>query len=488
MDQDENICPASFLKLAHNNDTVLDTLRKYLTPDQADKKMFGEVFTPLELVCDMLSKLPKSVWTNKNLKWLDPANGIGNFPVIVYYKLMSTLSSVIKNKDERSKHIIENMLFMVELNPINVSLCKKVFKMLDSYANPNIIKGSFLEQSTLAKLPEEFDVIIGNPPYNDSSGNKGKGHELWKLFVEKSLNILHKNGYLCFVHPASWRQIDSQLLSIMKSKQILYLEIHNSKDGNTTFKSSTRYDWYVIQNKDYEDETVVKDEEGVVLHVDLRDWSFIPNMMFYDINKLIHTKGDKLDVHRHRSDYGTEKEWVSKTKNKTFKYPLINSINKKNIPDMRYTDRNDKGHFKQSKFIFSNGAGFLSDPTGKYGLTEWAYCIYDTPEHIPLIEKAFRSKKFNKIKYAIQLGSQSYNVNIMKLFKKDFYKEFEHDETVDIQSGNQGKSLRKSKLKKMKRITKRKNTFCINKKNSKTKRELKSREKFRRSMCKKINR
>jgi len=28
----------------------------------------------------MLDKLPKNVWKNKNYKWFDPANGMGNFP------------------------------------------------------------------------------------------------------------------------------------------------------------------------------------------------------------------------------------------------------------------------------------------------------------------------------------------------------------------------------------------------------------------------
>ena len=71
----------------------------------------------------MLDKLPKDVWTNPNLKWLDPANGIGNFPIVVYYKLMEGLKGIEKYKDDekRSKHIIEN-IFMV--NSTNTSMQK----------------------------------------------------------------------------------------------------------------------------------------------------------------------------------------------------------------------------------------------------------------------------------------------------------------------------------------------------------------------------
>ena len=104
----------------------MDIIRKYLTPKESEKKLFGEVFTPLNLICEMLSKLPSKVWSNKDLKWLDPANGIGNFPIVVYYKLMEGLKDEIKNEEKRSNWIIENMIYMNELNPVNVALSKKV--------------------------------------------------------------------------------------------------------------------------------------------------------------------------------------------------------------------------------------------------------------------------------------------------------------------------------------------------------------------------
>ena len=58
---------------------VLDIIRDRLTVRKEEKNLYGEVFTPIELVCEMLNKIPNEVWKNPNLKWLDPANGIGNF-------------------------------------------------------------------------------------------------------------------------------------------------------------------------------------------------------------------------------------------------------------------------------------------------------------------------------------------------------------------------------------------------------------------------
>ena len=96
-------------------------IHKHLDVRSDEKKEFGEVFTPINLVLEALN-LPKSCWTNPNLKWLDPSCGIGNFPVIAYYKLMDGLKKKIRNKKVRSKHIIENLLYMVELNPANVAI------------------------------------------------------------------------------------------------------------------------------------------------------------------------------------------------------------------------------------------------------------------------------------------------------------------------------------------------------------------------------
>ena len=40
------------------------------------------------------------------------------------------------------------------------------------------------------------------------------------------------------------------------------------------------------------------------------------------------------------------------------------------------------------------------------------------------IEKAFNSEKFKNVIDAINLTSNKYNYNILKLFKKDFWKDF----------------------------------------------------------------
>ena len=272
---------------------------------------------------------------------------------------------------------------------------------------------------------EGFDLVIGNPPYNDASGNKGRGHCIWTAFVEKTLNEwLNIDAYLVYIHPSLWRQFNHPLQKLIKEKQLIYLEIHNIDDGLKIFNCSTRYDWYLLQNKEYYKNTIIKCEDGKIENENLLEWQYIPNMMYEEL-KTISNSDIKLDVWRYRSLYSTEnKKLVSKIKNEVYKYPLIYTINKNNIASLRYTNNNTLGHFEKSKFIFSNGAGFICDYNGDYGLTEWSYCIYDDKENLEKIDKTFRSLKFNKIKKAIQIDSSTYNIKIMKYFNKDFYKEF----------------------------------------------------------------
>ena len=48
---------------------LLELINDCLKQKQSEKKKFGEVFTPMNLVNEMLDKLPKDVWTNEKLKW-----------------------------------------------------------------------------------------------------------------------------------------------------------------------------------------------------------------------------------------------------------------------------------------------------------------------------------------------------------------------------------------------------------------------------------
>jgi hypothetical protein len=416
------------MSLIDNPKELLELINDCLKPKEIEKKQFGEVFTPMKIINDMLDKLPQEIWTNKNLKWFDPANGMGNFPIAIYLRLMETLKDEIKDKNERKKHILENMLYMSEINKKNVLITKQIFDINNEY-KLNIYEGDSLELKPLEIFQvKEFDIIIGNPPYNDASGNKGKGHTLWTKFVKKSLNKWSKNGsYISLIHPSLWRQIDNEIFEEIKKYNLLYLNINNDKEGQKIFSCGTRFDWYILlKEKNNNKITTINGEDKKEYKININKWKFLPNKEYTKIIDLISdNEDDKLEICNYRSNYGADKKWINNKKNNEYKYPCIYSINKNDEPNLKYSKINTNGHFGLKKFIFSNGLGFIKDIDGIYGLTQWANCIYDNKESIEEIYKCFKNIEFQeKIISSIKLDSSTYNIKVMKLFKKDFYKKF----------------------------------------------------------------
>jgi site-specific DNA-methyltransferase (adenine-specific) len=176
--------------------TVVKMLRRYVEVGDVEKKKFGEVMTPISLVEDMLDKLPKEVWSNPELKWLDNCNGVGVFPCVVVERLMDGLSNWEKDEEKRYRHIMENMIYVAELQPKNMFLYLCGFDPYDEYVL-NIYTGSFLDESFDNHMRDvwgvdKFDIIVGNPPYNGGIDLK---------FLTKSYQI---SNQLLYVHPSTW--------------------------------------------------------------------------------------------------------------------------------------------------------------------------------------------------------------------------------------------------------------------------------------------
>ena len=434
-------------------DELLKYINDNLKPKKVEKDERGEVFTPMELVNEMLNKLPDSVWKNPNLKWLDPAAGMGNFPVAVYMRLMEGLKSVIDEEEERRKHILENMLYMVELDETNVFMMKKIFccklsKSSKKGYDLKIFEGSFIDKrdKKYKKIDFDlkFDIILGNPPFQYKKPGYIKAQQIWHYFIKRSYEeLLKEKGYLLFVHPSGWRDIDGdykEIFNYIKEHNLIYLSMNTYKDGQRVFGGAgTNFDYYVIQNiKTNNNITKVSDIDNIEnieknnYNIDLNDWDFIPSGKLNLFQKLL-TKKEKVNVLYERSMYGTDKNNMMdnkmknvEIKNDIFKYPVIYTITQKDGCNILYS-KEKKGHFGIPKVIWSNGAGTypIIDEKGKYGLTQFAYAIVDNKQNLQKIKDAMISEKFiDLMKYLVFKKDNKYNYKIIALFKKDFYKYF----------------------------------------------------------------
>ena len=115
--------------------------------EKSDKH--GEVFTPNELIYEMISKLPREIWEDKTKTFFDPCAGKGNFPIYIVKKLFIHLQEHIPDEEERLKHIVEKQLFMAELQPDSAEFIREAFSFGKGY-KVNLYEGDALE------MPEDY--------------------------------------------------------------------------------------------------------------------------------------------------------------------------------------------------------------------------------------------------------------------------------------------------------------------------------------------
>lgn len=115
--------------------------------DKSDKH--GEVFTPNELIEEMLSKLPSDIWKDKTKTFFDPCAGKGNFPICIVNRLFDNLQHTIPNEEERLKHIVEKQIYMAEFQRESAEFIAETFKFERNF-KVNLYYGDTL------KMPEDF--------------------------------------------------------------------------------------------------------------------------------------------------------------------------------------------------------------------------------------------------------------------------------------------------------------------------------------------
>ena len=166
-----------------------------------DRTKTGVFYTPAKIVDLCVSKID-DIYTKNSI--CDPACGSGNFLIKIFNKLSERF-------DEKE---IISKIYGIDIDPTAVLICKLNLYNLTKNINFNeihILNEDFL----FADIPNNFDVIIGNPPWGakylpdyinkltESYSKIIARYDSFALFIHNSLNHLNENGSLIFILPSS---------------------------------------------------------------------------------------------------------------------------------------------------------------------------------------------------------------------------------------------------------------------------------------------
>ena len=394
------------------NEEIDAYINKHLPIKTLEKKKFGEVFTPSALINKILDFFPRSIWSNPDLKWLDPSCGTGNFMIIVYQRLMLGLEKKFASEKARSKHIISNMLFMVELNPKNVQTCKQIFG-----PDANIVCSDFLAY----KNDINFDCIIGNPPFQDDTFEKGAGgkSKLYERIFLKAYNMLQNNGYLTFVVPDNMLSGNGNVgYNTLIKNDVQFVSFN--VEIQSFFPGIQQYICYFfMQKKDPIKglSTVIEGTDGHKFRTQLidrpvnpvRNWTpYVEKLLNKYItnvkNIAVYNRGKSLSLYN-----GTKYSviYTSSKKLRTNKIELASGLNIK----------------KAVIFAISPNLGFEMDYTGKYGVGPNTFYIpFKTREQGRNLEAFLKSDYYKVLALACKTSRQFLKIgfvehlNLAKIF------------------------------------------------------------------------
>lgn len=290
-----------------------------------------EVFTSPDVVNEMLDMLPQDLFKNPDTTFLEPACKTGVFLREIAKRLIDGLEPQFPNLNDRLNHILKKQLYGISVTELTSLLSRrslycskwpngeysiikfdtpegniKYRRIEHAWKNGNCAycgasekeykRGSDLEtyayQFIHTNKPEEifnmkFDVIIGNPPYQLSTGGGGEqsrqAKPIYNIFIEQAMKM--KPRYLSMIIPSRWFSggmgLDSFREKMLNDKSMRYLVDYPNSSEVFYGVDIAGGICYFLWDRDYNGECQVSNIEGGKETKDIRPLNEFPTFVRY---------------------------------------------------------------------------------------------------------------------------------------------------------------------------------------------------------------
>jgi hypothetical protein len=293
---------------------------------------------------------------------------------------------------------------MVELNPTNYDICRKLFG-----TKANIVCSDFLLDKYFFDIIE-FDCIVGNPPFQDdnTSGGSGGKSKLYERIFLKSMTLLKDQGYLSFLVPDNMLSGNGNV----GYNELIKYNVHFvslNKEIQSFFPGIQQNICYFLLKKKKPSATTIENNDGQEFSTQLldrpvnpvRNWTaYVEKLLKQYIvngkNNAVYNRGKQLSLYN-GNKYSVI--YTSSKKLQTNKIELAPGLNIK----------------KAVIFAISPKLEFEMDYTGKYGVGPNTFYIpFNTVTQGRRLNAFLKSHHYNVMAMACKTSRQFLKIGFVE--------------------------------------------------------------------------
>lgn len=238
------------------------------------------------------------------------------------------------------------------------------------------------------KMPK-FDVVVGNPPFQEKSKATGKSSRspkrLWVNFIEISLNIVKENGYVSLIVPSGWIGSTSPIRKTLNNYNIIYANISEQVKNMFGVGGSMNFTYFLLKKESKQRPPIIEFDNNIKERIDLlemqinpvkssnyNDFSIIKKILDSNISPLSWKRRDsytetdyyeailprvKTSINSYVSSNGSEDGILAHKTDKTTAENIAHNLNRKLYKRMTWVIR--------SGMAISSNINYLPIPSDK---------------------------------------------------------------------------------------------------------------------------